>query len=490
MEKKQKKRWAVLALVLLFLLLPAAGSRTEAAARNGWVKSGGYWYYYQNGARQTGWISWQGDWYYLNANGVMYAGRWARDKGKLYYLDGSGRMLSNQWIKYRGYWYYVEGSGAAKAGGTKTINGKRYYFYPNAVMASSRFVKIGSQYYYYNADGAMVKNAWVKLRGSWYYLNPNGAMRKSEWLSWNNQWYYLTANGTMAVGWKTIDRSVYCFNKNGVMLASQWAKKGSAYFYLRANGSMDGSTSLNTGSYSTATRILYSSAGLKIVLEKQNQYGSTYWLAHIKTSSGTQLRSALSNGTYGGARQTTSSAVTGNGGIIGVNGSGFTYGDGKPFIGATIKNGYIYGNYETSYTVMAVKKDGTIYTPARGISCKDLISAGVKDTYNFGPVLINNGNDEMTNPRIIQDRSANYKYNRTAVGMVRRGEYYLLVTDGQSAGLNYNEMIRILKSRGCTYAYNLDGGGSATLVFKGRVMNRPRDGAERPCADFLYFTNS
>ncbi|MFQ7553305.1 MAG: hypothetical protein ACLRMZ_27235 [Blautia marasmi] len=30
-----------------------------------------------------------------------------------------------------------------------------------------------------------------------------------------------------------------------------------------------------------------------------------------------------------------------------------------------IKNGVIYGNYETSYSVMAVKYDGTIYTPSR-----------------------------------------------------------------------------------------------------------------------------
>ena len=41
---------------------------------------------------------------------------------------------------------------------------------------------------------------------------------------------------------------------------------------------------------------------------------------------------------------------------------------------------------------------------------------------------------------------------------------------------------------GCTYAYNLDGGGSATLYFNGKVMNKLIGNTQRPCADFLYFT--
>ena len=45
----------------------------------------------------------------------------------------------------------------------------------------------------------------------------------------------------------------------------------------------------------------------------------------------------------------------------------FDYGTGKPSpLGMCIKNGIIYGDYMTSYSVMAVKKDGTIYTPAQG----------------------------------------------------------------------------------------------------------------------------
>lgn len=115
----------------------------------------------------------------------------------------------------------------------------------------------------------------------------------------------------------------------------------------------------------------YKSSTLNIKLERKSVHGISYWVAHIKTSNAKQLKSALSNGTYGGSRQTTSDAVSSNGGIIGVNGSAFDYGTGKPSpLGMCIKNGIIYGDYMTSYSVMAVKKDGTIYTPAQGLMGK------------------------------------------------------------------------------------------------------------------------
>ena len=114
---------------------------------------------------------------------------------------------------------------------------------------------------------------------------------------------------------------------------------------------------------------------------------------------------------------------------------------------------------------------------------KDLLKAGVKDTYNFGPVLIQNGEAQL--PWAETEKY----YPRTAVGMVKPNDYILLVTDtGSYSGLNHWDMINIFSSYGCTYAYNLDGGGSATLYFNGKVMNNLIGGVQRPCADFLYFT--
>lgn len=234
----------------------------------------------------------------------------------------------------------------------------------------------------------------------------------------------------------------------------------------------------------SSSHYTYTSSTLKIDLRKKSMHGVSYWAAKIHISSPSQLRSALSYGTYGGTRQTTSSAVSSNGGIIGVNGSAFSYQTGKPSpLGMCIKNGKIYGDYMTSYSVMAVKKDGTIYTPAQGLMGKDLLADGVKDTYNFGPVLIKDGKVQPA-----WSETAKY-YPRTAIGMISPCNYVLLVTNtGSYTGLNHWDMVNIFLSYGCTYAYNLDGGGSATLYYNGNVMNSLISDYQRPCADFLYFT--
>ena len=56
-----------------------------------------------------------------------------------------------------------------------------------------------------------------------------------------------------------------------------------------------------------------------------------------------------------------------------------------------------------------------------------------------------------------------------------------------SAGANTTEFPEIFKSLGATEAYNLDGGGSSTMYFDGRLVNDPLGkGQERGTSDILY----
>jgi exopolysaccharide biosynthesis protein len=67
------------------------------------------------------------------------------------------------------------------------------------------------------------------------------------------------------------------------------------------------------------------------------------------------------------------------------------------------------------------------------------------------------------------------------------------VADGrtsQSAGLTLLELADLFLERGCGVAYNLDGGGSATMVFRGEIVNHPttngRKEKEREVSDIVY----
>jgi len=77
---------------------------------------------------------------------------------------------------------------------------------------------------------------------------------------------------------------------------------------------------------------------------------------------------------------------------------------------------------------------------------------------------------------------------RTAIGVREDGTIVMCVIDGRQVkkgmyGLDRNELGSIMKAYGCVDAYNLDGGGSSTMVIRTadglQVLNSPSDGSER-----------
>ena len=85
---------------------------------------------------------------------------------------------------------------------------------------------------------------------------------------------------------------------------------------------------------------------------------------------------------------------------------------------------------------------------------------------------------------------------RTAIGIKADGTYLFVVSDGrtdESEGLSLAELAEFMQSLGAETAYNLDGGGSSTMVFNGEVVNTPTGGKaghgagnERSVSDIVY----
>lgn len=77
---------------------------------------------------------------------------------------------------------------------------------------------------------------------------------------------------------------------------------------------------------------------------------------------------------------------------------------------------------------------------------------------------------------------------RTAVGITPSGKLLLVTVDGgsrQNPGMTLPEMGDLMATLGAQDAMNLDGGGSATMVVGGRIVNAPSDGFERMVASAL-----
>jgi hypothetical protein len=74
------------------------------------------------------------------------------------------------------------------------------------------------------------------------------------------------------------------------------------------------------------------------------------------------------------------------------------------------------------------------------------------------------------------------RHPRAALGL-GDGRVYAVACDGRSrhdAGLSLAELARLMVAIGCRDAINLDGGGSASLVSRGRLQNLPRGDFETP----------
>ncbi len=69
------------------------------------------------------------------------------------------------------------------------------------------------------------------------------------------------------------------------------------------------------------------------------------------------------------------------------------------------------------------------------------------------------------------------RYPRAAIG-VGDGRILAVACDGRSsddAGVTLAELAQVMLELGARSAMNLDGGGSTSLVCRGRLVNRPRE---------------
>ncbi len=80
------------------------------------------------------------------------------------------------------------------------------------------------------------------------------------------------------------------------------------------------------------------------------------------------------------------------------------------------------------------------------------------------------------------------RHPRSAVGFSKT-HIYLVQVDGRqrrlSVGMTLEELGAYMANIGCDEAISLDGGGSATFWYRGRVVNSPCDGTERAVANGL-----
>jgi flagellar hook assembly protein FlgD len=116
---------------------------------------------------------------------------------------------------------------------------------------------------------------------------------------------------------------------------------------------------------------------------------------------------------------------------------------------------------------------------------------GVVDAVGGGPLIVQNGQPVFRALEQFSSSQLSVRNPRTAVGQRADGKIIFLTVDGRqpgySTGLTNFELAQQMVRFGAVTASALDAGGSSTMAFDGRLLNRPSDpGGERAVADGLF----
>ena len=169
------------------------------------------------------------------------------------------------------------------------------------------------------------------------------------------------------------------------------------------------------------------------------------YLADVIINDPAFLKTALAEGAFGrNLTDTTSNIAEQNGAIFAVNGDYYGFRD----TGYVMRNGYLYRSVpgkDPEQEDLVLYEDGTVRILRESeYTAEEIRDSGAVDVFSFGPGL---------------------------------------VIDGEVSVSSVKEM-------GCVTAYNLDGGGSSTMWFNGKVLNHPTTFgdtiAERNVSDIVY----
>lgn len=236
----------------------------------------------------------------------------------------------------------------------------------------------------------------------------------------------------------------------------------------------------------------YEDESITVKLETREENGVVWRLAFVTVADPSQLRTATAGSLTSSRVALISSMAQKKNAVIAINADYMS--------NAPTKTSYEYrmgekvrAKFNQTKDMLVTDEKGDFHVflardAKQGI--KELADGGrtVINAFTFGPALVID--DEL------QTVPKNYAYNpngrepRMAIGQLDSLSYVLALAEGRtsnSQGVTQQEMADFMFSLGCSQAFNLDGGNSATMVFNGGYYQQKVKENERAQSDMIYF---
>ena len=236
----------------------------------------------------------------------------------------------------------------------------------------------------------------------------------------------------------------------------------------------------------------YRDDSISIEIRTMRTLDTDVYIADIIIEDPYCLKTALAQDSFGrNITDTTSYMAEQHNAILAINGDYYGFRE----TGYVMRSSYLYRDVisrDPDQEDLVRYPDGTFEIVKEAeVSAQELKRRGAVDIFSFGPGLIIDGEVAVSEDDEVE--RAQVTNPRTAIGVLGPLHYMFLVSDGrtkESTGLSLLQLAELMKELGCESAYNLDGGGSSTFWFNGKVLNKPTTFGdtieERSISDILF----
>ncbi len=235
----------------------------------------------------------------------------------------------------------------------------------------------------------------------------------------------------------------------------------------------------------------YYDSSIHVEISEVRRDEANYFVAEVRIKHASQLRTGLAKTMDRNASKITTMAEYFNA-VLAINGDNYV--DRK--VGLTVRQGETLRTKTSElYDVLLIDSSGNFHIVKRdNLDMLDFYMAGaldIRNVFSFGPALVIDGEKQEIPEKY--SFAPHYKNPRTAIGQLGELDYVCVVVDGRSddsAGVTLESLADFMYDLGCTQAFNLDGGGSSTLVLNGEIYNAKSESNERSVGDIIYFASS
>ena len=242
------------------------------------------------------------------------------------------------------------------------------------------------------------------------------------------------------------------------------------------------------------TETLYMSHDIRVERFEDRMFNSDIHILDIYVRNIENLRTTFAGGsdTFDGTRARVFDMAEREHAVAAMNGDYAGFMTGGEYV--VLRNGVFFYSWPTR-AVCVIYYDGRMETfwkrfnqTGDDFDLDRAMEEGAWQIWSFGPALLDEEGHANTlyDPTVYQPRSV--------LGYYEPGHYCFITVDGRSdnnSGMNLDQLAQMAETMGLTQAFNLDGGGSSTLIFNGECIayGSPYE-PQRAVTDCIYIAET